>query len=531
LFALTLLAVSIAGCTETKAPGPAQAGPPLKIAYVDDSVDGAWVEALGESLAADLGITVDAVGYPSEQAIREALDAGESMAVLSSRRAQTPSVSDYLESLFVTGAPANLSGYSSPEFEDLLNQAYAAETDDDAVGFRYLAQQRLMEDLPAIPLWTLGAAAIWLPSTQTVAFNWKGVVDYPIVGTTAENGTVTAYAVEPASSLLPSDAMDDATLKIVDQLYSRLVKYDVVGDWNPDMAEVVDTEDGVTITVALRTDLFFSDGSPVTSDSFIDAWDDAALKSSGHAGAWMFQRIKGFSATEDSHIKGEGLKKIDDITFTVELGEPQPEFMATLGHSVFAPLPASAFDENGKVTAEYQQHPIGNGPYLLDEYKPGEYATLSPNSTYHDFRNLPTSTLKFVFYNDAESAYQDLNAGKLDLLDKIPADAWATLLKSPPADTLGSNMAPITYFLTIPTNLDHFTGEEGALRRAALSRAIDRASIAVKVFDSLALVPTDFTASSLKGWAPTIPGQEVLEHNPDEAHRLWAEANDITPWN
>ena len=83
---------------------------------------------------------------------------------------------------------------------------------------------------------------------------------------------------------------------------------------------------------------------------------------------------------------------------------------------------------------------------------------------------------------------------------------------------------------TIPGRLAHFSGEEGQLRRQAISMSIDREEITKVVFNGTRTPASDFTSPVIDGWSDKLEGSEVLAYNPDEAKKLWAQADAIAPW-
>ena len=84
--------------------------------------------------------------------------------------------------------------------------------------------------------------------------------------------------------------------------------------------------------------------------------------------------------------------------------------------------------------------------------------------------------------------------------------------------------------LDTPLRLDHFGGEEGRLRRLALSAAINRQQICDQIFAGARSPSRDFTAASLPGFDPNLPGNDALDYDPDRAKDLWAQADAISPW-
>lgn len=68
------------------------------------------------------------------------------------------------------------------------------------------------------------------------------------------------------------------------------------------------------------------------------------------------------------------------------------------------------------------------------------------------------------------------------------------------------------------------------MRRLALSAAINRPQICQQIFNGTRSPARDFTASSLPGFDPNIPGNDALDFDPARARQLWARANAISPW-
>jgi len=79
--------------------------------------------------------------------------------------------------------------------------------------------------------------------------------------------------------------------------------------------------------------------------------------------------------------------------------------------------------------------------------------------------------------------------------------------------------------------LEHFgMDEEGKLRRAALSHAINREEITDVIFEGSATPAVDWTSPVIDGWSDSLDGSDVLAYDPDLAVKLWAEADAISPW-
>jgi len=80
--------------------------------------------------------------------------------------------------LYATNAGSNDGDYSNPEFDKLLNKG-ASETDIDAANADFqAAQEILLEDLPATPLWYSNVTGGYDDTVSNVKFGWNSVPLY-----------------------------------------------------------------------------------------------------------------------------------------------------------------------------------------------------------------------------------------------------------------------------------------------------------------------------------------------------------------
>jgi oligopeptide transport system substrate-binding protein len=239
----------------------------------------------------------------------------------------------------------------------------------------------------------------------------------------------------------------------------------------------------------------------------------------------------GKSVPKTGQTTMSGLQVVNDLEFTVRLKAPTIDFTLRLGHSPFFPLPQAAFRD----ISGFGHNPIGNGPYKLADSADGPAwehnvkIDLRPNPDYHGNRKPHNKGLRFEFYANLDTAYADLLSGNLDVLETIPPSALP-IYNRDLGDNVATGPAAVTHSLDTPLRLPHFGGEEGRLRRLALSAAINRPQICEQIFSGARSPARDFTALSLPGFDPNLPGNEALNFDPDRARRFWLQANAISPW-
>lgn len=357
-------------------------------------------------------------------------------------------------------------------------------------------------------------------------------------GTPAEggDGVVLAYNTEPQTNLIPSMVNEVGGGAILELIYEGLTRYDVDGTTKLAIAESITTEDdGKTWNVKLKEGKKFSDGSPVTAQNFVDAWNWGANPENGALSGEFFSTIEGYpEVDEEGNLVGEfngltGLEVVSDTEFNITLSEADPEFDKQLGYSAFYPLPAGSTESKEAIDKQGTE-PVSNGPYILKSWDHNEQIELVPNPEYDGDIPAKNGGVTFKMYTDDSAAYNDLLAGNLDVLDSIPADAMSTF-KDDLGDRAINQDGAIWQSFTIPYYLEHFgNDDEGRLRRQAISMAFDRQEICDTLFEGTRTPATDFVAAVIPGHSDSIEGNEVLQYNPEKAKELWAQANEISDW-
>lgn len=382
------------------------------------------------------------------------------------------------------------------------------------------------------------AAALALTMTACSSGSDGGSAD----GKTDPNAVIVGNNSEPQRPLVPADTNETGGGLILDHIFAGLEYYDVKGNPQMEVAESIKSDDNQNWTIKIKGDTKFSDGTPVTSKSFVDAWNQSVKQSMLNAS--FFESIQGYdealkvaeAAIEADKENGvgdmdmSGLKVVDDTTFTVALNQPESDFPLRLGYSAFYPLPEAGIGDRAKVKA-YGANPITNGPYLVkkDSWKHNEQIELIPNPDYKGDRMPKNGGVTFKFYSTQDAAYNDLQSGALDVLDAIPDSAFGTY-----QDELGDRSVnePSAIFqsFTFPKSDARFQGKAGALRLQAISMAINRAEICKTIFQGTRTPATDFVAPVIPGHNDSLKGNEVLKFNPKKAKELWKQADAIAPW-
>ncbi|GAA2243232.1 peptide ABC transporter substrate-binding protein [Streptomyces ruber] len=303
---------------------------------------------------------------------------------------------------------------------------------------------------------------------------------------------------DPQNPLEPANTNEVQGGKVLSMVFRQLKQYDPKTGKAEDMlAERIETSDSRNFRVTVKKGWTFSNGEEVTARSFVDAWNYGASLRNNQKNAYFFEYIEGYDKAHPDEGRQSadtlsGLKVVDDHTFTVRLKQKFSSFPDTLGYAAFAPLPRAFFDDHDAWLAK----PVGNGPYVVQSYTRGAQLTLRKWDQYPGPDKARNDGVDLRVYTDSNTAYTDLLARNLDLVDDVPA----TQLKNVDTDLEGryiNTPAGIIQTLAFPY-YDKGWGKAGVDKvRTGLSRAIDREQITETIFRGTRTPATDWTSPVL----------------------------------
>ncbi|MEV8091852.1 peptide ABC transporter substrate-binding protein [Streptomyces nigra] len=368
-----------------------------------------------------------------------------------------------------------------------------------------------------------------------------------------EGGAVLSSSwTDPQNPLEPANTNEVQGGKVLSMIFRGLKQYDPkTGEAKNMVAERIETSDSQHYTITLKDGWTFSDGEKVTAKSFVDAWNYGASLENNQKNAYFFSYIEGYDQVhpEQGGQRAKtmsGLKVVDERTFTVTLSQKFSGFPDTLGYNAFVPLPRSFYEDH----AGWLAKPVGNGPYTVQAYTRGSEMRLVRWDAYAGPDAARNDGVTLKVYTDNNTAYTDLMAGNLDLVDDVPAQQ----LKNVRADLDGRYLntpAGIIQTLSFPHYDKRWTGPGADKVRKGLSRAIDREQITRTIFQGTRTPATDWTSPVLGAeggykaglcgeWCAYdaaaarklieegggLPGGQVrITYNADTgSHKLWVDA-------
>ncbi|MEG3629650.1 peptide ABC transporter substrate-binding protein [Streptomyces poriticola] len=329
---------------------------------------------------------------------------------------------------------------------------------------------------------------------------------------------------DPQNPLEPANTTEVQGGKVLDMIFRGLKRYDPeTGEARDMLAESIETDDSQTFTITVEDGWTFSNGEQVTARSFVDAWNYGAGLENNQRGAYFFSYIEGYDAVhpedggEQTARTLSGLEVTGERTFTVRLSQKFSMFPETLGYAAYAPLPRAFFDDHDAWLAK----PVGNGPYRVDSYRRGSQMSLRTWEDYPGDDAARNGGVDLKVYTDNNTAYTDLLAGNLDLVDDVPA-AQLRNVESDLGDRYITAPAGIIQTLAFPFYDEEWNRSGSEKVRRGLSMAINREQITDTIFRQTRTPATDWTSPVLGeagGYKRGLCGT-ACEYDPEEARRL-----------
>ncbi|MUN42178.1 peptide ABC transporter substrate-binding protein [Actinomadura litoris] len=339
-------------------------------------------------------------------------------------------------------------------------------------------------------------------------------------GAEAGDGTFTAGHPEP-DHLVPGNTTSSYAFDVLGNLFDNLVGLTPDGKGYNLAAESVTSDDQKVWTIKVRPGRRFHNGEPVTAASFADGWNNAAYGPHAYNANDYFSHIKGYAEMnpEDENAKPEadtlsGVRVVDQNTLKVTLNDPFNQFPLLLTYPAFAPMPKAGL----KDLRAFEEHPIGNGPYMMSgKWERNKQIKLVAYPGYTGPRKPKNKGVTWKSYSSADTAYTDLRAGRIDVYQTIPAGKVPEAKRLLGDKFLPRKMGTIDY-LGFPVFDKRFANPD--LRRA-ISMAIDRQGINKAVYNGDYIPADSLLPAIIAGHRPNACG-ELCTFNPAKAKELYA---------
>ncbi len=272
----------------------------------------------------------------------------------------------------------------------------------------------------------------------------------------------------------PRKATDSVSVSVLKMCFEGLMRIDPTHCPIPAAAEKVEISDNQKCYTFTLRQAKWSDGRPVTAYDFEKTWKEVLDPAFPCEFAIDLYIIKNGKAAKSQRcsIDEIGVKALDDRTLQVELEHPVPYFLSALATHAFFATPSH-------ITTQYpnwtQDHYIGNGPFLLKEWRHHDAIVMVKNPHYWDKENTKLERVLFTLVEDETTELTMFENGELDWagypLSNLPTETLSTLAKKGMLERY--NISGTYYYIF---NVKKFPFTNANIRKA-LTLAIHRQAI------------------------------------------------------
>lgn len=279
----------------------------------------------------------------------------------------------------------------------------------------------------------------------------------PVEHASSRSGGELIVAVQDdATSLDPHAVTDAASMRMIENLYSTLLRYSATyGEVEPDLARRIDiSDDGLTVTLTLNTDATFHSGRAVTADDV----------------AYSLRRIAERGVRSHHFAAVEHIETPDRATVVLHLRERVAPLETYLAYPMNAIVDRQVVEaHDGQIDAV----DAGSGPFRLLEWRRNQRLVLQKHHDYHVPDRPRLERLTYRPIPDETTRTTALRTGEIHLItDVAPKDV--RLLESAPGVEVAATPGTFWEYIGLNTSRPPF---DDVRVRQAVAWAIDRSVI------------------------------------------------------
>ncbi len=286
------------------------------------------------------------------------------------------------------------------------------------------------------------------------------------------------------------------------------------------------SRDGLTATIKIRDDAYYSNGEQITAKDVVYAAQRTVDPATGSQASANLIWIK----NAEKVIAGElpaselGISAPDDFTLVIELTAPTPYLNNELTSMNLAPLSREFVESQGENYALSSEAVLSSGPYILTDWSGADISwKYVKNENYWNADSVYFDEINIQVVKDTATSISLYEAGELD---GVPVTGeYVSLWKDKPD------------FLTVPTlrmiNLEMGISSSEVLQnlnvRKALSYAVDRETMVTEVANmagtpAVGMIPDGIATNPETGASVAEDFGHQAEYDPEKALEYWNKA-------
>lgn len=330
-----------------------------------------------------------------------------------------------------------------------------------------------------------------------------------------EAGPTFTYGIagDPGSAMNPFTTEDRYGMMVLQAVYSTLAYVADDGTVTYNLAEGVETsDDGTVLTAHLREGVTWSDGEPFTSADVVFTFEE---KESDPIANGYYNLTYG----DGSQVKVEA---VDDLTVTFTFPVADPTALSKISNEMWIAPEHMYKDVEDWENNDVNTHPVGTGPYILDEYAPGQYVRFRANEGYFLGKpEIPTVVFQIIT-NDA-TGQTAVQTGEVDAWIATPAG-----LQQMSLEPNGLKVTPYSEGRVAFMAFNCVRMPDANVRKAVMY-SFNKEEIALAALLDPEYFQLDYTFLPPNNAFYTTEGVEKYDQNVEKAKQLLAEAGQENP--
>ncbi|MCD5311997.1 ABC transporter substrate-binding protein [Kineosporia babensis] len=338
----------------------------------------------------------------------------------------------------------------------------------------------------------------------------------------AEGGDlVMALSAEP-DQLDPTTSSSLYTRYVMNAVCEKLYDIDAEGNLVPQLATELPTisDDGLKVTIPVRTDPVFADGTPFDADAVV--------------------------TTLKRNLTLEGSSRKSELGPVADISAPDPQTVVVTYETPFSPLAAALADRAGMIMSptalaetgeNFGEHPVCVGPFRFVERVPQTSISVERDPRYYAADEVHLDTITYRIMADANIRAANLRSGDVQVADSLSPQDVDALTREKDVGLLQTGSFG---YQAVTFNIGNTEGtgkQPGQIEtplatdprvRQAFSLAVDRAALVNSVFNNwydpaCSFIAPDSTYS-------TEASEACPTYDPEQSKQLLTEAGLELPY-
>lgn len=336
------------------------------------------------------------------------------------------------------------------------------------------------------------------PSAAPSASQGAQTSSEPVAG-----GTLKFGADSEPTGFDPHTISEEASLRVINQLYETLVSRDEEMNFYGMLAESWETPDAQTYIFHLRQGVKFHSGRAMTADDVVYSYERVLGRTdAGDIGAL---------GNKGSYYGGiDTVTAVDASTVKFTLKEPNAAFLSNLTSKYGAIVDKDVIAKDG----DLMRADGGTGPFMLGEWKPDNYVTLTKFADYWDTGRVKLDGITYYLIGDEAARLAALRTGEIDI-----ANLSATSVTAAEKE---SSLQVLSYqtnnYIAVGCNLSTAALQDKNVRQA-ISYAMDRQGLINVVFNGQAVV-CSMMPPAMGHWSKDVSSMDLYKTNIAKAQEL-----------